>query len=485
MRSRTSGRHVLAVALALLMSLSMFAEQADARAKRSARAADNPRYAAIVIDAKTGEMLHGANQDAPRYPASLTKMMTLYVLFEELEAGRMTLDTRLKVSQNAANQAPSKIGVRPGSTIRVEDAIKALTVKSANDVAAVVAENVSGSVPRFAERMTRTARAIGMRNSTFRNASGLPDPGQRTTARDLATLGLALQDRFPRYYKYFSSRSFSYGKANYRNHNRLIGTVEGVDGIKTGYIRASGFNLVTNVRRGDRHLVAVVMGGTTGASRDAQMRKLIAEYLPDASRGPRTAPMLVAKGGAAAEPRFVALPTPRPDAPPVGVASTAAPQIVANAAPVPAPAAADPIGARISAATEVAELAYAAEEFGSGEDPIARLAELAQSRAGVASIASPAAPPEAVETDLVAAGDGWYVQVGAVPTEKGARALLDRARGSASTTLASAEAVTQRVDRNGTTLYRARFAGFAGKDEARDACALLKRNSISCLAVPN
>jgi D-alanyl-D-alanine carboxypeptidase len=209
-------------------------------------------------------------------------MMTLYVLFEDLEAGRFSLDSKFSVSAKAAAQAPSNLGLKAGATIEVEDAIQALTTKSANDASVVVAENVSGSVAAFAERMNRTARSLGMNSSHFRNPNGLPDPGQTTTARDFAKLGAALQDRFPRYYKYFGVRTFTYKGQKYRNHNKLLGSVEGVDGIKTGYIRASGFNLVSNVRRGNKHIIAVVMGGKTGASRDAHMRELIAKYLPAA-----------------------------------------------------------------------------------------------------------------------------------------------------------------------------------------------------------
>jgi D-alanyl-D-alanine carboxypeptidase len=266
------------------------------------------KYAALVIDANTGETLHERYADAPRFPASLTKIMTLYVLFEDLQSGRFKLDSPLSVSANAAAQAPSKVGVKAGSTIKVEDAIQALTTKSANDVSVVVAENVAGSVSAFAARMNRAADAIGMKSTTFRNPNGLPDPNQITTARDLAKLSQAVQDRFPQYYKYFGVRSFTYKGTKYRNHNKLLGSVEGVDGIKTGYTRASGFNLVTSVRRGDRHLIAVVMGGKTGASRDAEMRKLLSRYLPSGKPGDRSPPMLVADSSEA----DIRLPRPRP-----------------------------------------------------------------------------------------------------------------------------------------------------------------------------
>ncbi|KAF0121147.1 MAG: D-alanyl-D-alanine carboxypeptidase, partial [Xanthobacteraceae bacterium] len=264
--------------------------QAEARPRRYGGYA--PAYSAIVIDAKTGQTLHAEAADAHRFPASVTKVMTLYLLFEQIESGRFSLQSPLRVSAEAASQPPSKVGVRPGSTITVEEAIRALVTKSANDVAVVVAENISGSEEAFGQLMTRKARAIGMSRTTFRNASGLPDAEQVTTARDLATLGRAIQDHFPRYWRYFQTYSFAYRGVNHRNHNRLLGRVDGVDGIKTGYTRASGFNLLTSARRGDRQIVAVVMGGRTGGARDARMRQLVDVNFPRAYAGARTAPMI-------------------------------------------------------------------------------------------------------------------------------------------------------------------------------------------------
>jgi len=277
-------RHIaaLAVAFATLIGAT------------GAATAANDNYAAIVVDANTGEVLFSRNADLPRYPASLTKMMTLYLLFEDLERGKISLRSRLTVSANAANQAPSKLGLEPGSFIRVEDAILALVTKSANDVAMVVAENLSASAEAFAQRMTTTAHLLGMNSTTFRNPHGLPDSGQITTARDMALLGRALQDRFPQYYGYFSTATFRYDGVTYRNHNNLLGTVDGVDGIKTGYTSASGYNLVTSLKRDGRYIVAVVMGGNTSASRDEHMRELITTYLPRASAGPRTVALVVA-----------------------------------------------------------------------------------------------------------------------------------------------------------------------------------------------
>ncbi|HEX4828983.1 MAG TPA: D-alanyl-D-alanine carboxypeptidase [Xanthobacteraceae bacterium] len=253
-------------------------------------------YADIVVDANSGAVLHATNPDARRHPASLTKIMTLYLLFEQLDAGKLKFDTPLKVSAEAAGQTPTKLGLKPGSTLAVEDAIKGMVTRSANDAAVVVAEAIAGSEGDFAKLMTHKAQALGMKNTVYKNASGLPDDNQVTTARDQSTLGRAIQERFPRYYKYFSIRSFTFRGESISNHNHLLGKVEGVDGIKTGYINASGFNLVTSVHRGNRYLVAVVMGGSSGGSRDARMRELISEKIAQASTK-RTAPMVAEASG--------------------------------------------------------------------------------------------------------------------------------------------------------------------------------------------
>src|ERR1700676_3965957 len=243
----------------------------------------SPAFSSIIVDGNTGATLAANNPDASRHPASLTKIMTLYLLFERLEAGKMKLDSEMDVSEHASEQAPTKLGLKPGQSIAVEDAIKGLVTRSANDAAVVIAEAIAGDEGDFAKLMTRKARALGMTRTVYRNASGLPNDDQVTTARDQSTLGRAIQDRFPRYYRYFSTAAFNYHGHSIRNHNHLLGSVEGVDGIKTGYTRASGFNLVTSMRRGNRHLVGVVMGGRSGGSRDAIMRNLLAENLDKAA----------------------------------------------------------------------------------------------------------------------------------------------------------------------------------------------------------
>ncbi len=278
------------IGFAVLMSAH---SPAEARRKRAGGYA--PPYAEIVIDVNTGKVLRALNADALRHPASITKVMTLYLLFEQIDRGRYRLESPLRVSAFAARQAPSKIGLEAGETIEVEEAIKALVTKSANDVAVVVAENIAGSQDDFAELMTRKARSLGMSRTVFRNASGLPDPEQVTTARDLTILGRALHEKFPRYWHYFQMRQFDYAGTVYRNHNRLLGRVEGVDGIKTGYTRASGFNLLTSARAGGRHVMAVVLGGRSGRARDAQMASMVEDQLPRAYAGSRIAPSVFAE----------------------------------------------------------------------------------------------------------------------------------------------------------------------------------------------
>ena len=243
----------------------------------------SPPFASIVVDANSGKTLDEKNADSLRHPASLTKIMTLYLLFERLEAGKMTLTTMMPVSVHAAEQSPTKLGLKPGSSIAVEDAIRGVVTRSANDAAVVIAEAIGGDEETFAQMMTAKAHALGMSRTTYVNANGLPDDDQITTARDQALLGRAIQERFPKYYRYFSTSSFTWHGEEIRNHNHLLGRVEGVDGIKTGYTHDSGFNLVTSVRRGDRHIVAVVLGGSSAGSRDAKMRDLIEEHIADAS----------------------------------------------------------------------------------------------------------------------------------------------------------------------------------------------------------
>lgn len=278
-------RRVLAYASAFLIVFAVGLASAEA----------GNRHAALILDANTGAVLHNDDGDAPRHPASLTKMMTLYLTFETLQSGRLRMSDRITISEHAADQAPSKLDLKPGDQITVDNAIKAIVTKSANDIAVALAEKIGGSEANFARLMNSRARAIGMSGTHYENASGLPNDDQITTAHDMARLALRLQDDFPQYYPFFSTRVFSYGGKSYRNHNTMLNTFAGVDGIKTGYTRASGFNLVTSLHRGDKHLVGVVFGGQTAASRNAEMRVLLTRMLSRASSNKTRKPVLLAR----------------------------------------------------------------------------------------------------------------------------------------------------------------------------------------------
>ena len=230
------------------------------------------KKAAIVIDFDTKEVLFEVNANTKNYPASLTKIMTLYILFDQIEKGLLTYDTKLKVSKIASSRSPSKLYLEAGSYIKVEDAIMALIIKSANDVATVVAENISGTEKDFAKLMTRYARNLGMANTTFKNASGLPNRAQLTTARDISILSHALISNFPEEYKLFSKKNFTYNGKTYETHNKLMLSYEGADGIKTGYIKASGFQLAFSAVRNNKRLVGVIFGGDTGKQRDRSLK---------------------------------------------------------------------------------------------------------------------------------------------------------------------------------------------------------------------
>jgi D-alanyl-D-alanine carboxypeptidase len=392
--------------------------------------------AAIVVDAKTGKTLYADNPDAKRYPASLTKMMTLYLLFDALEHGRTNLDARITVSEHAAAQEPSKLDVPAGDTISVRDAILSLVTRSANDIAVAIGEYLSGSERVFAAEMTKKAHDLGMTGTTFRNASGLPDNGQVTTARDMATLGRALREHYPQYYSFFSTSSFVWDGERIGNHNPLLGEVEGVDGIKTGYTVGSGYNLVTSVKRDGRELVAVVMGSETAAWRDGHMADLVDKYLPKASAGVRTADAI--PGGPLPVDATPPMPRPRPvdEALPFALASVAA-----------------IIGA---------DSGFALPPTGQGD---------------VTVKGEPATTP--------AGASGWKIQLAAATSRKEAEGVLDRALSTGQAVLASAKPYTEPVTIAKQTLYRARFSGFASQQAANAACAFLGKRNFDCLATSN
>ena len=251
-------------------------------------ASANERYASIVLDAEDMSVLHARNADALRFPASLTKVMTLYMVFDALEAGQLSLSDRIVMSKTAASRPPSKLGLPPGSSLSVEDAIKALVAKSANDVAAALGERLGGSEGRFAALMTVKARSLGMSDTRFRNASGLPDQLQKTTARDMARLADALLIEHKAFYDYFGIKHMDWHGRRLANHNRLLSRVDGVDGIKTGYTRASGFNLMASAQRAGRRVIAIVMGGPSARARDDHMAALLEAAFDEIERAPTT-----------------------------------------------------------------------------------------------------------------------------------------------------------------------------------------------------
>ncbi|MEX3009137.1 D-alanyl-D-alanine carboxypeptidase [Hoeflea sp. TYP-13] len=434
-------------------------------------AAANAKYAGIVIDAKTGKTLYASSADSLRYPASLTKMMTLYLVFEALESGRISKKTRIRVSKNAAAEPPSKLGLRSGQTISVEQAIYALVTKSANDVSTAVAEHLGGSESGFAKKMTAKAQALGMKKTTFRNAHGLPNSRQKTTARDMSRLGIALREHFPQHYHYFSTRTFKYGKSRYGNHNRLLGSVKGVDGIKTGYTRASGFNLVSSVRKDGRSIVAVVMGGKTGASRNKHMRNLIARYLPKASRKGKA--NLIAKAPSAAT--KIALPKKGPvpkfrDVSDVRVALAYAKPQKSSAFPIPLDR---PVVGKDALIDRLKKQRAVVAPVPRPNAPVERAPQKnASSNAGV----------DAVVTASTGMPSGWVIQIGAAPTRESAEQLLAEAKAKTGGMIAKAQPFTVITQRNGEQLHRARFAGFDGKSHAWKACKALKNKGYGCWA---
>ncbi|KQK30226.1 hypothetical protein ARD30_14350 [Bosea thiooxidans] len=508
---------------------------AEARKRRAHSGGGyTPPYAAMVVDAKTGRTLHAVNEDAARIPASLTKVMTLYMLFEQMERGRFSMDSELRVSSYAASQPPTKLGLRAGSTISVEDAIKSMITLSANDSSVVVAENIAGSEEAFAEQMTRKARSLGMGSTRFYNPHGLPhSPPNLTTARDLTILARAIQERFPKYYPLFSMRAFQYGSRTIRGHNRLLGKVEGVDGIKTGYTRASGFNLMTSAKSEGRHVVSVVLGGRSGASRDKIMTDLVLASLPRASTSGRSSVMVAEAPEpeprprpeerprvAAAEPApmpvprpeamadaplpaaaraYAPMPTTTPIAPPRPVAAGGQPLQLSGMRPVAAtttPSAmrwsigAQPSDAKVlrppanvdvtSSIAKAPEPEPAAEPVKVAEAPAASV----QRKVEVvpAKVQAPE-PARAVSHQAAVVASGkWVIQLGATDDEGKAKEILARARAKASGSLASASPFTEKVEKGGSTLFRARFAGFDDSKDAQNACAQLKRGGFSCFA---
>lgn len=499
-------RVLTALFLALLFSLPLGA---------LARAGD-PRSAYLVVDANTGAVLQSKAADEAVFPASLTKMMTLYLTFELIEQGRLSYDSKIKMTEEGAAAAPSKLDLDPGSELSVLDAIKALVTKSANDVAISLAMHIGGTEANFARLMTRKARELGMTSTTFRNASGLPDPEQTTTARDMVTLGLRLQDDFPRHYRLFATRTFTFAGKTYRNHNGLLTRYHGTDGIKTGYTRASGFNLVSSVRRDGKHLVAAVFGGDTARERNALMQGLLNRSLPKASTVVTRKPSLVARAPqpTRAKPpvRVAAAPARAPEAPPAAPAPSPQPAVAEKESTIAvAKVRAVRIGSGPSAQAQRVEApAPRAIAAGDAEEapkqPVGASADFAFPRfvaqtgalqpstlqAQAAHLerteATPAPQPAVAPaartkaSPRVAARGGFEIQIGAFGDAAEAERRMSAARQRARGMLDAYHSVALPVNSGSSKLYRARFRGF-DHTAANETCSRLKSMQIDCFVI--
>jgi D-alanyl-D-alanine carboxypeptidase len=461
----------------------------------------NPRYAGLVIDAVSGEVFYQENANRRLYPASLTKMMTLYMTFQALEDGRLSLHQRLTVSHRAASQPPSHLGLPPGSTITVEQAIYALVTKSANDIATVLAEAIGDSEARFARLMTEEARRLGMTRTTFRNASGLPNGEQRTTAWDISRLARALRRDFPQYYHYFATERWRFRGQTYRNHNRLLGSYDGVDGLKTGYIRASGFNLAVSATRGRLSVIAIVFGGRTSQSRNAHMVDLLDRAF-DSDRGE----YLIAHGSMPFDPpappalpdrRIIQLiaggetidlvppetPEPRADAGPQLIVAVPRdePAEPPLAAPVPARRPGEPIVLAAAPRGEPVPEALADLPL-PPTPPMDMRPDLGQMAARLENTAPTGEPGGDWAAGLAPPIAGWGIQVGAFSDVATSRAAMDRATARLPGMLGDAVPQIAVLDEEGGRLFRARLVGLS-EDTAAQACARLDSAGQPCMTV--
>lgn len=449
------------------------------------------KYAALVMDAKTGEVLHARNADALRYPASLTKMMTLYLLFDALEKKKITLESRFSVSRRAAQQPQTNISLIPGEKIPVDTAIRALIIRSANDVAVVVAENLGNSVENFAQAMTQKARELGMRNTVFRNPNGLPDSNQHTTARDLAKLAIALRRDFPQYYSYFSVRQFSWKRVTYYTHNRVMLRYSGVDGLKTGYIFASGFNVATSLKRNGRTLIGVVMGGNNATARDDRMIALLEQ----------TQQALAKRGNAVANmqpqnlpaPRITASATTDPSAPAtakivaVNQTSSATGSTTITKTTTVESIASQPIHADDNANSQSQDekkLVVSSNVITTRPDTTARaVAPVVTAHAITLTHSDTASKiPDTLtlsrplsDVDI----NSWGIQVGAYEDRVQAEQALQKAISIASNTLQGSRVAVIGADTAYKTIHRARLENLT-EDKARKACQTLISNQSPC-----
>lgn len=441
------------------------------------------RYASIVVDGNTGKVLHASRPDTRLYPASLTKIMTLYMLFEALNRGRVKMNTRIAISRRAAGQPPSRLGLRRGQTISVRDAAMALITKSANDVATAVAEHLGGSEIKFAIQMTKRAHRLGMKKTQFRNASGLPNRRQRSTARDMATLARAIQRDFPKYYSLFKTKTHRYKGRTLRNHNRLLGQYEGTDGIKTGYIRASGFNLVASVRRNGRHLIGVVFGGKSGKRRDKHMIKLL-------DRGFKKARVMVASHNAPPLPG--ARPQSTADVVKALMRAAASDRSAAIARMAPDPATNEFLAASLPAQALRLDDQLIAAVLATSAKAAANALAKAPSKATSRTISKhiptarardkSAAAPRASLRKRRTAGN-WGIQVGAYSKARPAELNIKAAIKHLPKLLRDTRQYVEKLKRPHGTVFRARLVGMT-EAHAHKACSRLNARHMACVPVP-
>lgn len=508
-------------ALMVLVPSLVASSAADAAPKKKISRSIKPilpspeKDAAIVVDGATGKVLYGRNPDAIRYPASLTKMMTLYLLFEAVEKGKLALTTPMITSVHAAEQEPTKLAMGPGAAIPVDLAIKALTVLSANDVAVVIAETLGGgSEETFGQMMTEKAHELGMTHTNFHNASGLPNPLQLTTARDMAILARHLAYDFPQYFHYFSVPGFTYAGRNYGTHDNLLAAFGGTDGIKTGYTQLSGFNLVTSAVRDNKHLIGVVLGGPTAAVRDREMMRLLAAAFDVAKDNPTfladaNAPWKGGQGpertvfnGNAPEEQGLMLAALEPkargkakDKAQVLVADAKAPHSETILAPVAGPAVIPIL--KPSDAMQVADRGSVIEALRHdptkmpplqlGPGPSLRLADasvpVSQGDGGGSTVPSGAALATAdmLSGPSTATMKRWAVQIGAFASETMAKAKLSAFVQRGVDVIGQAQTLVIPFQNGKRIMYRARLGMFA-EAEARAICNLMVKRGQSCFA---
>jgi D-alanyl-D-alanine carboxypeptidase len=446
------------LAVLLLAGIILSAGTADAR-KRKKRHYVKPqpyveRFAAVVVDADTGRQLYERMSTEIRYPASLTKMMTLYLLFEALQKGNLSLSTEMTASAYACSQDPTRLGLTAGDSIAVEDAIKALVVRSANDVAVVIAEHLAANEYQFAARMTERARSMGMNHTNFVNASGLPDTSQKSTAADLVVLSRRLIADFPQFYPYFRAQSFVWNGRSFEGHNNLMKFFDGADGLKTGYTRMSGFNLASSATRHGKRLVAVVMGGRSARDRDIQTAQLLESEFTKLGLG-RPAPVIMAMSPLVLDEDEMA--------------ASESTESAANFRPGPAtsaPVQSQPVpDTGASRANSASQPVYAALASSPRDDGQGDTSADQQSR-----------------RDAKPAHGKWGIQVGAHLSHDGAQAQLNQVQRHARDLLGAAKSAIVQLDVRGETFYRVRFGAFTPA-KAEALCEKLQKRGTSCLVV--